>query len=43
MRRKSGTRTFPGPDHVYPMRKVGAGTGSAVTKLPERGKGPSRA
>ena len=34
-------RTFPGPDHVYPMRKPGAG--SAVTKLPERGKGPSRA
>ncbi len=36
-------RTFPGPDHVYPMRKPGAGTGSAVTKLSERGKGPSRA
>jgi 3-methyl-2-oxobutanoate hydroxymethyltransferase len=34
-------RTFPGPDHVYPMRKAAAG--SAVTKLPERGKGPSRA
>jgi 3-methyl-2-oxobutanoate hydroxymethyltransferase len=36
-------RTFPGPDHVYPMRKPGAGAGSAVTKLSERGKGPSRA
>ena len=33
-------RTFPSADHVYPMRKTGA---SAVTKLPERGKGPSRA
>ena len=30
-------RTFPAQDHVYPMR------GAAVTKLPERGKGPSRA
>ncbi|MGA8359329.1 MAG: 3-methyl-2-oxobutanoate hydroxymethyltransferase, partial [Xanthobacteraceae bacterium] len=36
-------RTFPGPDHVYPMRRPGAGRGSAVTKLSERGKGPSRA
>ena len=33
-------RTFPGTDHVYPMRpKQGAGS---VTKLAERGKGPSR-
>src|SRR6201997_494130 len=30
-------RSFPGADHVYPMRSAG------VTKLPERGKGPSRA
>src|SRR6516164_8024644 len=30
-------RTFPGAEHVYPMRQA------AVTKLPERGKGPSRA
>jgi len=30
-------RTFPSPEHVYPMRKA------AVTRLPERGKGPSRA
>ncbi len=34
-------RTFPGPDHVYPMRKPVAA--SPVTKLPDRGKGPSRA
>src|SRR5215470_16200353 len=31
------TRTFPGTEHTYPMRQA------AVTKLPERGKGPSRA
>ena len=31
-------RTFPGPDHVYPMRKAGAGT-----ELSERAKGRSRA
>jgi 3-methyl-2-oxobutanoate hydroxymethyltransferase len=30
-------RTFPGADHVYPMRQP------AVTRLPERAKGPSRA
>jgi hypothetical protein len=30
-------RTFPGAEHVYAMRSA------AVTKLPERGKGPSRA
>src|SRR5690348_15563134 len=30
-------RTFPGAEHTYPMRQA------AVTKLPERGKGPSRA
>jgi 3-methyl-2-oxobutanoate hydroxymethyltransferase len=30
-------RTFPGADNVYSMRKA------SVTKLPERGKGPSRA
>src|SRR6202795_2370136 len=30
-------RSFPSSDHVYPMRSA------AVTKLPERGKGPSRA
>jgi 3-methyl-2-oxobutanoate hydroxymethyltransferase len=30
-------RSFPGPDHVYPMREA------TVAKLPERGKGPSRA
>jgi len=30
-------RTFPSAEHVYPMRQA------AVTKLPERGKGPSRA
>src|SRR5215472_2961434 len=30
-------RTFPGAEHVYPMHQA------AVTKLPERGKGPSRA
>jgi 3-methyl-2-oxobutanoate hydroxymethyltransferase len=29
-------RTFPSPDNVYPMRSA------AVTKLPERSKGPSR-
>jgi 3-methyl-2-oxobutanoate hydroxymethyltransferase len=29
-------RTFPAAEHTYPMR-------GAVTKLPERGKGPSRA
>src|SRR5580700_3987729 len=34
------SRTFPGPDHVYPMRQPG--TGSAVTKLPKRGRDPSR-
>jgi len=34
-------RTFPGPDHVYPMRKPVAA--SPVTKLSDRGKGPSRA
>ena len=33
-------RTFPSADNVYPMRK--AGGQAAVTKLPERGKGPSR-
>jgi 3-methyl-2-oxobutanoate hydroxymethyltransferase len=33
-------RTFPGTDHVYPMRaKQGAGS---VTKLADRGKGPAR-
>jgi len=31
------TRTFPGTEHTYPMRQA------AVTKLPELGKGPSRA
>ena len=35
--REVRARTFPGQDHVYPMRK------SAVTKLPERNKGPSQA
>ena len=30
-------RTFPGAEHIYPMRQA------AVAKLPERGKGPSRA
>jgi 3-methyl-2-oxobutanoate hydroxymethyltransferase len=35
-------RTFPGQDHVYPMRKTAVGQ-AAVTKLPERSKGPSRA
>ena len=30
-------RTFPGAEHVYPMRQA------AVTKLPERSKGTSRA
>jgi 3-methyl-2-oxobutanoate hydroxymethyltransferase len=30
-------RTFPGTEHVYPMRSA------SVSKLPERGKGPSRA
>jgi 3-methyl-2-oxobutanoate hydroxymethyltransferase len=30
-------RSFPGAEHVYPMR------GSTVSKLPERGKGPARA
>jgi 3-methyl-2-oxobutanoate hydroxymethyltransferase len=30
-------RTFPGAEHVYPMRQA------TVAKLPERGKGPSRA
>jgi 3-methyl-2-oxobutanoate hydroxymethyltransferase len=30
-------RTFPAAEHVYPMRQA------AVAKLPERGKGPSRA
>jgi 3-methyl-2-oxobutanoate hydroxymethyltransferase len=41
-------RTFPGTEHVYPMRprEVRSGESQAtagVTKLPERGKGPSRA
>jgi 3-methyl-2-oxobutanoate hydroxymethyltransferase len=30
-------RTFPGPEHVYPMRSP------SVSALPERSKGPSRA
>jgi 3-methyl-2-oxobutanoate hydroxymethyltransferase len=30
-------RTFPGAEHTYPMREA------TVAKLPERGKGPSRA
>ena len=30
-------RTFPGAEHVYPMRLA------TIAKLPERGKGPSRA
>ena len=30
-------RTFPGVEHTYPMREA------TVAKLPERGKGPSRA
>ncbi|HXW48313.1 MAG TPA: 3-methyl-2-oxobutanoate hydroxymethyltransferase [Xanthobacteraceae bacterium] len=30
-------RTFPGAEHVYPMRQA------TIAKLPERGKGPSRA
>jgi 3-methyl-2-oxobutanoate hydroxymethyltransferase len=30
-------RTFPGAEHTYPMRQA------TVAKLPERGKGPSRA
>ena len=30
-------RTFPGAEHVYPMRQA------TVAKLPERGRGPSRA
>jgi 3-methyl-2-oxobutanoate hydroxymethyltransferase len=30
-------RTFPGREHIYPMRQA------TVAKLPERGKGPSRA
>jgi 3-methyl-2-oxobutanoate hydroxymethyltransferase len=34
-------RTFPGAEHVYPMRPTQVTGG--VTKLPERGKGPSRA
>jgi 3-methyl-2-oxobutanoate hydroxymethyltransferase len=34
-------RTFPGIEHVYPMRPKQVAGG--VTKLPERGKGPSRA
>jgi 3-methyl-2-oxobutanoate hydroxymethyltransferase len=34
-------RTFPGAEHVYPMRPKQVTAG--VTKLPERGKGPSRA
>jgi 3-methyl-2-oxobutanoate hydroxymethyltransferase len=34
-------RTFPGAEHVYPMRPKQVTGG--VTKLPERGKGPSRA
>ena len=33
-------RTFPGTEHVYPMRPKGAA--GSVTKLAERGKGPSR-
>jgi len=32
-------RTFPGTEHVYPMRPKGAA--GSVTKLAERGKGPS--
>jgi 3-methyl-2-oxobutanoate hydroxymethyltransferase len=35
--REVRARTFPSADHVYAMRKP------AVTKLPERAKGPSRA
>ena len=34
-------RTFPGSDHVYPMRK--SSVEPTVTTLPERAKGPSRA
>jgi 3-methyl-2-oxobutanoate hydroxymethyltransferase len=34
-------RTFPGTEHVYPMRPKGAA--GSVTKLADRGKGPSRA
>jgi 3-methyl-2-oxobutanoate hydroxymethyltransferase len=30
-------RSFPGAEHIYPMREA------TVAKLPERGKGPSRA
>ena len=30
-------RTFPGAEHVYPMRQA------TIAKLPDRGKGPSRA
>jgi 3-methyl-2-oxobutanoate hydroxymethyltransferase len=33
-------RTFPSADHVYPVRK--RTVESTVTKLPDRGKGPSR-
>jgi 3-methyl-2-oxobutanoate hydroxymethyltransferase len=41
-------RTFPGAEHVYPMRPTAVSGGQSqvaggVTKLPERGKGPSRA
>ena len=35
--REVRARTFPGADHVYPMRQA------TVAKLPERGEGPSRA
>jgi 3-methyl-2-oxobutanoate hydroxymethyltransferase len=35
------SRTFPGPEHVYPMRK--SGPGGAVAEPPERGKKPSQA
>ena len=33
-------RTFPGSDHVYPMRKTATEPG--VTRLHDRGKGPSQ-
>jgi hypothetical protein len=34
------SRTFPGTEHVYPMRPKGAP--GSVTKLADRNKGPSR-
>ena len=34
------SRSFPGMDHVYPMRK--GATDPSVTRLPERSKGPAR-